>query len=79
MKGKISVGRLTVLHAAMGAVLGAASWLAIILLERGGVRTAFGSPVGTGTEIAVFLALTSWMAVGAGLSGFILINVERSR
>lgn len=63
----------------MGAWLGAVSCVGFLLLEHVGYRSVFGSLAEIGTLVAVFVGLTSWMAVGAGLSGFILINIERAR
>lgn len=79
MGRELSIGALTLLHAAMGALFGALSCAALVLLEQLGFHSIFGSLAETTTLIIVFVGLMSWMAVGAGLSGFILINVERAR
>lgn len=79
MDREFSIGALTLLHAAMGAGFGALSCAGFVLLEHLGIRSAFGSLSETTTLVIVFVGLVSWMAVGAGLSGFIFINVERAR
>lgn len=67
-----SLARLTMCHGAMGAILGALVSAATALC---------GPPfdgLDRATAAAVFVAISSWMAVGAGITGFILLNVERS-
>ncbi len=78
MRAPLSIGALTTLHAAMGATLGAIACIGSVALEQFGVRSIFGSLAEPVTIIAVAAAVASWMAVGAGLSGFILINIERA-
>jgi hypothetical protein len=79
MGRELSIGALTLLHVAMGAGFGALSCAGFVMLEYLGFRSMFGSLAETTTLIIVFFGLVSWMAVGAGLSGFIFINVERAR
>jgi hypothetical protein len=78
MDGRVSITALTALHAVMGAGLGALSCGGFLLLERFGFSGAFGALADAGTLIVVVIGLSSWMAVGAGLSGFILVNVARA-
>ncbi len=62
----------------MGALLGLAAALTLAALELRGFRSLFSPMLETGTFAVVLVSLSAWTAVGAGLSGFILINVERA-
>ncbi len=73
MAWKPSVGVLTLCHAAMGAVLGALSYAALVFMAVPGF-----SDGGRGGSLVILAALSSWMAVGAGLTGFVLTNVDRA-
>jgi small-conductance mechanosensitive channel len=75
MGRSLSVVARTFLHILIGALFGAAAWLAIVLLE---LRELSGSIHDLGAIITILFVLSSWIAVGAGLSGFIFINVERA-
>jgi hypothetical protein len=75
MNRKLSVAAQTFLHVLVGALFGAGSWLAIVLVEPRAIR---GSMHDLQTIITMLCVLSSWIAAGAGLSGFILINLERA-
>ena len=69
----LRVWMLTLFHGMMGAALGAitsevaGAWAAPRLLN--------GNPA---EAMVLCLALCSWMAIGAGISGFILTSVNRA-
>ena len=73
MAWRTSVRGVTLCHAAMGAAVGAVSYAA--MASSGGPGLWDGRD---GAALVVLAAMSSWMAVGAGLSGFILVNIERA-
>ncbi|MFN3657106.1 MAG: hypothetical protein ACK4UO_07610 [Pseudolabrys sp.] len=78
MDRKLSIRALTLCHAAMGALLGALAGVAVTLFAWRGGGEPFGPASETAMLAVVAVSLSAWSAVGAGLSGFLLVNVERA-
>ena len=79
MDALLSIRAVTLCHAAMGAVLGALAGAALVLFAWRGA----GAPIGALNDrwiftLVVVASLSAWSAVGAGLSGFLLVNTERA-
>ncbi|MBV9348621.1 MAG: hypothetical protein JOZ70_12635 [Pseudolabrys sp.] len=74
MRKPLPVGTLTFCHGLAGIALGVAGGGALLALSGAGVAASIDSAIGA----TVILALASWTGVGASISGFILINIDRS-
>ncbi len=70
-----SLGFLIICHAAYGALLGLIAGLAMMALANRGFAS-LASMHDPEVEIVLFFSLSSLMAVGSGISAFILINIE---
>jgi hypothetical protein len=75
MASRIPISCLTLFHSAMGACLGGSG--AIVAIGLCPAVTSLSTA--TDVRMTVFAVMSLLAAVGAGLSGFILISVERSR
>lgn len=79
MGKNFSVRALTLCHAAMGALLGFIAGLIIVIWTMLGGRIFLSGAMLEGyTVLMLLLCLASWTAVGAGISAYILISVERA-
>jgi hypothetical protein len=71
------LGILIVGHAAVGAILGVIAWIVIMACADSGLG-AFASIHDPIANVVLLCTLSALLAVGSGISAFILINVERA-